>query len=98
MPPLPAGRKGSARPAARDSFYWYRVQSEPGQHAARVAEVADDIRGRRGRHLGEGGRDHDAIGQRAPRVFADVYDLQLVAVFQVSPANRLQIGDGLDRE
>src|SRR5579863_1115813 len=97
MRPRPAGPKACAPPAAfRESLDGSCGQSERRQHAARIAEIADDIRGRTGRDLGEAGRDQDTIGQGASWMFTDVDNLQLVAVLQVLPANAPQIGDGLD--
>src|SRR5712671_5328780 len=71
--------------------------SQGKQHLRLVAEVAHEIRGRQRRELGEARRDENTLGHRAPRMLEDVDDFQLVAVLQVFLANRLEIGDGLQR-
>src|SRR5688500_8580894 len=78
---------------SRDSTFYPQRQ----QHLGLVAEVADQVRGRQRRQLGEAGCDENAVGHRAPRMFQDVDHFQLVAVLQVFPADSQAVIDYLPR-
>ena len=83
--------------ASRGSTSFHSRCSASASNTLLVAEVADDVRGRHRRQLGEARRDEHAFGHRAPRMLEDVDHFQLVAVLQVLLADRLEIGDGLHR-
>src|SRR5687767_13989886 len=72
------------------------LQSQSLQNGLRLAEGADDSRGRgQGRELDERWRHEYAVRQRALRVLEHIDDFDGVLVLQVGLAERSKVGHGL---
>jgi len=71
------------------------LDSEGAQQLDFIAQIAQDCRCRQRRDFGEARCHSNAFGQRAPRVFENVDDLQPEVILQMLLADRFEIGDGL---